>query len=641
MMTTSAKKFVPLFCLVFASLVQAQQVTLTAPEQANVGAPVEVRWEGGSDQRDFITIVAPDTKEGTYAAYQYANKNPVMLVAPADPGQYEVRYLAAASPYATLARQSITIADSQATLTAPATVAAGASFDVQWTGPDNAQDFISLVEAGTPEGRYERYKYTNTGSPVTLLAPDQPGAYELRYMMGLSPYRTLGRAAITVTGVGASLNSPASVPAGAAMEIGWDGPDNPQDFITIVPAGTADRQYDAYAYTSAGNPARLTAPETPGAYEVRYLTGQTYDTLASFPFTVSAVTASLEAAATALARDEVVVRWEGPGNAGDYVILLPAGSDNATSGNYAYVARGPELRIATPEPPGDYELRYLTATQQLTLASRPLRILPREAPGQLRVVSSNSANATDVGSDAAVAVVLDASGSMLQRLDGERRIDLAKSALTELVGSVLPEGVDFTLRVFGHKEADSCRTDLEIPLGVLDRSVATGKIAAIEAMNLAKTPIAETLRQAGADLASRDGPKLIILLTDGEETCDGDPGAVIAELAATSVDVRVNIVGFAINELMLQETFQQWATLGRGKYFNARDGAELAASLRTSIDVPYSVLAADNTVVASGTIDGPAVSVDAGNYQLVVHGNPAYTESIDIQMETLNTIEVP
>jgi hypothetical protein len=637
-----AKKIIPLFLLVLAAAGHAQDITLSVPEQAIVGAAIEVGWTGGMDQRDFITIVPRDTKEGTYAAYQYTQQNPVKLVAPANPGQYEVRYLGAASPYATLARQPITIVDTQATLTAPASVAAGASFDVQWTGPNNAQDFISLVPVDTPEGKYERYKYTNTGSPVSLLAPDEPGAYELRYMMGLSPYRTLGRALVTVTGVGASLDMPATVAAGAAMEVSWEGPNNPRDFITVVPAGTADRQYDAYVYTSTGNPAKLSAPEMAGAYEVRYLTGQDYATLATFAFTVTAVTASLDAADTALARDMVTVRWQGPGNPNDYVILLPAGSENSNSGSYAYVARGPELRIATPAEPGDYELRYLTATQKITLASRPLTILPRAAPGELRVVSASStvSNTADMDS-ATVAVVLDASGSMLQRLDGERRIDLAKAALTELVSDVLPESVDFTLRVFGHKEADSCRTDLEIPVGALNRSAAAASIAGVEAMNLAKTPIAETLRLAGADLANRAGPKLIILLTDGEETCDGDPAAVIAEMVAANVDVRVNIVGFAIDELMLQETFQQWAALGKGKYFNARNGNELAASLRTSIDVPYSVLAADDSVVASGTINGPAISVDAGSYRVVVHSNPPQTEAVNIEMEELSTVNIP
>lgn len=636
-----AKTLSVLLWLGMISPLQAQQVTLSAPEQAVVGAPIDVNWEGGTNARDFITIVPPDTNEGTYASYQYTSKNPVQLVAPANPGEYELRYLDAASPYATLARKPITIADAQATLTAPASVAAGATFDVQWTGPDNAQDFISVVPAGTAEGKYERYKYTNTGSPVTLQAPDQPGSYEIRYMMGLSPYRTLGRIALTVAGVNASLSAPTTIAAGSTMEIQWEGPDNPQDFITIVPVGTQEKEYDTYAYSSAGNPARLTAPEIAGNYELRYLTGQDYATLATFAVTVTAVTASLQAADSALARDAVTVRWEGPGNPNDYVILLPTDSENSASGNYAYVARGPELRIATPPEPGDYELRYLTASKQLTLASRPLRILPRAAPGELRVVNTATTSSSDLTGDATVAVVLDASGSMLQRIKGERRIDLAKTALSELVSDVLPDSVNFTLRVFGHKEADSCRTDLEIPTGPLDKAAAAAKIASIEAMNLAKTPIAETLRLAGADLAARDGPKLIILLTDGEETCEGDPAAVISALAASSVDVRVNIVGFAIDELMLQETFQQWATLGRGKYFNAKDGAELAASLRNSIDVPFSVFAPDNTVVASGTVNGPPVNVDAGTWRVVVHSNPEHSETVNIEMETTSTVTVP
>ena len=119
--------------------------------------------------------------------------------------------------------------------------------------------------------------------------------------------------------------------------------------------------------------------------------------------------------------------WEGPGNATDYIVLVPAGSDNATSGNYAYVNRGRELRIATPAEPGDYELRYLSGSQRLVLGARPLTILPRPLPGQLSVVATRIGEPLLDG--ATVAVILDASGSMLQRIDGQRRIDIAKAAV--------------------------------------------------------------------------------------------------------------------------------------------------------------------------------------------------------------------
>ncbi len=72
------------------------------------------------------------------------------------------------------------------------------------------------------------------------------------------------------------------------------GPNNARDFITIVPAGTPERQYKAYKYTSEGSPVELRAPEKAGDYEVRYLTGQTYATLATTKITVGGASATLK-----------------------------------------------------------------------------------------------------------------------------------------------------------------------------------------------------------------------------------------------------------------------------------------------------------------------------------------------------------
>ncbi len=70
------------------------------------------------------------------------------------------------------------------------------------------------------------------------------------------------------------------------MKITWQGPNNERDFITIVPAGTPERQYKACKYTKEGSSLELRAREVPGEYEVRYLTGQTYATLATAKVTV-------------------------------------------------------------------------------------------------------------------------------------------------------------------------------------------------------------------------------------------------------------------------------------------------------------------------------------------------------------------
>lgn len=84
------------------------------------------------------------------------------------------------------------------------------------------------------------------------------------------------------------LDAPGEVAAGASFEVGWSGPGNRGDYITIVPAGALVGGYMDYAYTTEGNPVTLTAPEEAGSYEVRYSTEQASPnpTLASTPITV-------------------------------------------------------------------------------------------------------------------------------------------------------------------------------------------------------------------------------------------------------------------------------------------------------------------------------------------------------------------
>ena len=55
------------------------------------------------------------------------------------------------------------------------------------------------------------------------------------------------------------------------FEVGWQGPGNRGDLITIAQPGQSDGSYVHYANTSRGNPVKLRAPKKPGQYEVRYV----------------------------------------------------------------------------------------------------------------------------------------------------------------------------------------------------------------------------------------------------------------------------------------------------------------------------------------------------------------------------------
>jgi hypothetical protein len=207
---------------------------------------------------------------------------------------------------------------------------------------------------------------------------------------------------------------------------------------------------------------------------------------------------------------------------------------------------------------------------------------------------------------------------MLQSLDGKPRIQIARETLTDLVNNVLPRGVPLALRVFGNREADSCRTDLEAPLQPLDPAAMSELIANINAVNLARTPIGESLRLVAEDLAGAGEFRLVVLVTDGEETCDGDPAAAIDALRAAGFDVRVNIVGFAVDDAALQATFEEWAKRGGGVYINAANAAELGAAVTQAVRAPFRVLDAGGAVVAEGFVGGDRVAVPAGSYTVEI-----------------------
>ena len=256
-------------------------------------------------------------------------------------------------------------------------------------------------------------------------------------------------------------------------------------------------------------------------------------------------------------------------------------------------------------------------------------------PGFLNVVAKKQGM-----SGGAVELILDASGSMLKRLDGKRRINIAKEVLTKAVTEIIPAGTPVALRVFGHKKPNACKTDLEIKLKPLDPASAKKTISKINAKNLAKTPIADSLAKVESDLGKAKGKKIVILVTDGEETCEGKPAEVLKKMAEKGFDIRLNIVGFAIDDADLKRQFENWAEQGGGKYFDASDEASLNQSVSNALRTPYSVYDQAGELVAEGTVGGEPLQIDAGLYRVKVSGaSPKGFEKIEIIGEKERVLE--
>lgn len=608
--------------------VTAVTASLTLPENAKINETIEVAFDGPVNSGDYVQMITDAGKpiRGLYAYVGNAKNGVVKLRLPAEGGDYGVGYFTGKKM---IGSSPISVQGVTATVTAPESVGANETFELSFDGPLNNGDYLQFVDAsGKPMSGLYRYAGQAKDNVTKMTAPVEPGSYRIAYF---TAKKDIGSTAITVTGTNATLAMAESVPAGAHFPVEWQGPNNSGDLVRVLrPDGS---NAGSYAYLGH-NPETVTlrAPEELGAYRVAYLSGG--QILGEVSFTVTDVSAKLDAPAEVEGNQRFNVTWQGPGNHGDLLQLV----DPAKPGNiaYRYVDRekGNVIAVHAPNLPGEYELRYRTHGGKV-LTAVPVTITPaKQEPGSLQVIAAKKPR---LGPEDAIEVVLDASGSMLQRQDGDRRIDIAKRTLNALVSDTIPDGTPFALRVFGHKEADTCRTDLEIPLAPLSRAAATARVDGVTAMNLAKTPIADSLRQTRSDLSTVTGERIIVLITDGEETCEGDPAAVIAEMRASGDDVRVNIVGYAIDDVALQETFALWADLGGGEYFNASDEAALAAALTKAVNPSFTVTDEAGVTISEGIAGGGALSLAAGTYRVTAG---AFAQQVTIDPAKLSTVTI-
>lgn len=612
---------------VLAPFAHAQEYALDAADSAHIRQDIEVTWTMPEGMQGLLEIL-PVEGTGKRISYAYTQRNPQVVLAPEQPGEYRLvlkveRSIRASRPLAVVLPE--------ASVDVPASAGAGESIDVTWSGPVNRNDRLTFAERGSGPLRGASYAYVGNlrGGPGSLRTPADAGAYDVVYVSGST---VLARAPIQVGSVSASLTVPDRVHAGGAVRVGWEGPLNAQDTVRFAARDGASLTGGSYAYVGNHPDGRavLTASEVPGDYDIVYVSSGRV--IGRAPIQVTDASVLLDAAAEVAALRQFPVNWEGAGNQGDRIRLLNAGGKQST---YGYIDPNTSVvRLVAPPESGPFELVYVSRGGR-EMARRPLTVLPPPAPpGELLVEQGRAS----LGPRDAVGIILDASGSMLQRIGGDRRIAIARDTLTALLQDRIPAGVGFALRVFGHREAGSCRTDLEIPLAPLDPTRAAAVIDGIDAMNLAKTPLGRSIALAADDLDGVNGQRVLIVVTDGEETCDGDPAATIQRLRDLGWDIRVNIVGLAIDDPALVETFRAWAALGGGSYFGARDRGALGEALSRAVAGPFRVTGMDSEDVVATGRPGRPLTLPAGDYQL--HWGAGRTKTVTVSAGQATKIEL-
>ena len=176
-------------------------------------------------------------------------------------------------------------------------------------------------------------------------------------------------------------------------------------------------------------------------------------------------------------------------------------------------------------------------------------------------------------------LVLDASGSMWGQINGQTKIAIAREA----VGSMLDgwRGGELGLMAYGHRRKGDC-ADIEV-LQAIGPDTAAGIRKQVNALNpKGMTPITASVRMAAEQLRYTEQKATVILVSDGEETCNADPCALGRELEAAGVDFTAHVVGFDIEQgSKAHRQLQCLAANTGGRYVDARDAGELNRALQS------------------------------------------------------------
>lgn len=181
-----------------------------------------------------------------------------------------------------------------------------------------------------------------------------------------------------------------------------------------------------------------------------------------------------------------------------------------------------------------------------------------------------------------VEVILDASGSMGEKIFNDVRMDIAKKAVSDFLTKV-PEGVNTGLIVYGHKGSNlladknySCSQIEEVvKLGANNNNNILNAINSFEPKGW--TPIAGSINFA-KDIFKNKGPKdknYLILLSDGGEMCDGNPLTAAEDLKLQIPGIKFIVIGFAADN-NTQEFLRQIAQMGGGSSLYAGSSAQIA-----------------------------------------------------------------
>ncbi|MDV5165730.1 MAG: VWA domain-containing protein [Candidatus Scalindua sp.] len=218
--------------------------------------------------------------------------------------------------------------------------------------------------------------------------------------------------------------------------------------------------------------------------------------------------------------------------------------------------------------------------------------------------------------------IFDSSKSMNDLIDDkETKLEAAKKALSDFV-AILPADLSVGLEVYGHRETEECE-DIEIvvPVGKLDVAEMQKEINSLQAFGA--TPVAAALEKGAAAMTSLKGKKTIVLISDGVDTCNGDPVSAAKHIREEmGIDVIVQVAGLGVDE-SAKEQLKETASAGGGNYYAADNAQQLEISLKDiEAGKPASMVSAED-------LEGPNLLLKEHGGQILMAPKDEWKQTID------------
>ncbi len=234
----------------------------------------------------------------------------------------------------------------------------------------------------------------------------------------------------------------------------------------------------------------------------------------------------------------------------------------------------------------------------------------------------------------AVQIVIDASRSMWGRMDGEPKMEVARNILLD-AADWMPQDLDLALRAYGSvsptEQNDCTDSTLLVPFGADSRdSIRT---AVTELRPRGQTPIAHALEQAANDFAELESERTLVLVTDGIESCGGDPVAAAHALREQGLAIHVIGFGMGTDENTVDEDVTSLGAIaeaGGGMFLTAGSAAELKTALEATVATRYRVLQGETVVAESQLGSDEQFFLPEGRYRIELDSVPP--QAVDLSL---------